>query len=74
MPLAVRLGIIFIVRAGGGIGVVDPDILSHQDRIQLCCRPLTPSLEWSLAFIGAKRVTPLRIADAFLDWMNEMHP
>ena len=66
--------IVNIVCTGGGIGVVDPDILSDQDRDQLCCRPLTPSLEWSLAVVSAKRVTPLNIADAFLDWMNDLYP
>ncbi len=66
--------IVNIVCTGGGIGVVDPDILSDYDRNQLCCRPLTPSLEWSLALVSAKRVTPLQIADAFLDWMNDLRP
>ncbi len=66
--------IVNIVCTGGGIGVVDPDILSDQDRNQICCRPLTPSLEWSLALVSAKRVTPLQIADAFLDWMNDLRP
>ena len=66
--------IVNIVCTGGGIGVVDPDILSNQDRNQICCRPLTPSLEWSLALVSAKRVTPLQIADAFLDWMNDLQP
>jgi DNA-binding transcriptional LysR family regulator len=66
--------IVNIVCTGGGIGVVDPDILSNQDRNQICCRPLTPSLEWSLALVSAKRVTPLQIADAFLDWMNDLRP
>ncbi len=64
--------IVNIVCADGGVGVVDPDILSDQDRSQLCCRPLVPSLEWSLALISAKRVTPLQIAEAFLDWIKNL--
>lgn len=66
--------IVNIVCTGGGIGVVDPDIVSDQDRNQICCRPLTPSLEWSLALVSAKRVTPSQIAAAFLDWMNDLRP
>jgi DNA-binding transcriptional LysR family regulator len=66
--------IVNIVCTDGGIGVVDPDILSDQDRSHLCCRPLVPSLEWSLALISAKRVTPLRLADAFLDWIKDLNP
>jgi DNA-binding transcriptional LysR family regulator len=66
--------IVNIVCTDGGIGVVDPDILSDQDRSHLCCRPLAPSLEWSLALISAKRVTPLRLADAFLDWIKDLNP
>ena len=66
--------IINLVCTGGGVGVVDPDILSQQDRNQLCCRPLLPSLEWSIALVSARRVTPLRIADAFLDWMKNLDP
>ena len=66
--------IVNIVCTGGGIGVVDPDILSDQDRSQICCRPLTPSLEWSLALVTAKKVTPSHIATAFLEWMNELRP
>lgn len=65
--------IVNIVSAGGGISVVDPDILSDQDRNQICCRPLTPPLEWSLAVISAKRATSSQIADAFLDWMSDLH-
>ncbi len=63
-------GIVNIVSTGGGVGVVDPDILSDQDRNQLCCRPLKPSIEWSLALISAKKGTPLQIADAYLNWMD----
>ncbi len=66
--------IVNIVCSGGGIGVVDPDILSDQDRHQISCRPLTPPLEWSLATVTAKRVTPSQIADAFIDWMKDLHP
>ncbi len=66
--------IVNIVCTGGGIGVVDPDIVSDQDRNQICCRPLTPSLEWSLALVSAKRVTPSQIAAAFLDWMYDLRP
>ena len=66
--------IVNIVCTGGGIGVVDPDIVSDQDRNQICCRPLTPSLEWSLALVSAKRGTPSQIAAAFLDWMYELRP
>lgn len=66
--------IVNIVCTGGGIGVVDPDIVSDQDRNQICCRPLTPSLEWSLALVSARRVTPSQIAAAFLDWMNDLRP
>ena len=74
MEMESQRAIVNIVCTGGGIGVVDPDILSDQDRNQLCCRPLTPSLEWSLALVSAKRVTPLQIADAFLDWMHDLRP
>lgn len=66
--------IVNIVCTGGGIGVVDPDILSDQDRNQIYCRPLSPSLDWSLAVVSARRVTPLQIAAAFLDWMDELYP
>lgn len=66
--------IVNIVCTGGGIGVVDPDIVSDQDRNQICCRPLTPSLEWSLALVSAKRGTPSQIAAAFLDWMHDLRP
>ena len=66
--------IVNMVCAGGGVGVVDPDILSDQDRDQLGCRPLTPALQWSLAFVTAPRVTPLQIAEAFLDWMVDLQP
>jgi DNA-binding transcriptional LysR family regulator len=66
--------IVNIVCTGGGIGVIDPDVLSDQDRDQICYRPLTPSLEWSLALVSAKRVTPMQIADAFLDWMDDLQP
>jgi len=66
--------IVNLVCTGGGVGVVDPDILSDQDRNQLCCRPLVPSLDWSIALVSAKRVTPLQIADAFLDWMKDLNP
>ena len=66
--------IVNIVCTGGGIGVVDPDIISDQDRDQICCRPLTPSLEWSLALVTAKKVTPSQIATEFLEWMNDLRP
>ena len=66
--------IVNIVCTGGGIGVVDPDILSDQDRNQICCRPLTPSLEWSLALVTAEKATPSQIATAFLEWVNDLRP
>lgn len=66
--------IVNIVCTGGGIGVVDPDILSAQDRSQIYCRPLTPSLEWSLALVTAKKATPSQIATAFLEWMSDLRP
>ncbi len=61
--------IVNIVSRGGGIGVVDPDILTDQDRSQICTQPLTPPLEWSLAVVSAKRTATSQIADAFLDWL-----
>ena len=74
VELESQRAIVNIVCTGGGIGIVDPDILSDQDRNQLCCRPLTPPLEWSLALVRPKKVTPSQIAAAFLDWINELHP
>jgi DNA-binding transcriptional LysR family regulator len=64
--------VVNIVSAGGGIGVIDPDILSDQDRDQICSRPLTPNLEWSLAVVSAKRASLSQIEDAFLGWMYDL--
>ena len=74
MEIESQRAIVNIVCAGGGIGVIDPDILSDQDRGQICCRPSTPSLEWSLALVSATRATPMQIADAFLIWMLDLQP
>lgn len=72
VELESQRAIVNMVCAGGGVGVIDPDILSDHDADQLCCLPLKPALEWSLAFISAQKVTPPLIADAFLDWMIDV--
>ncbi|MBL4908274.1 MAG: LysR family transcriptional regulator [Sneathiella sp.] len=71
LEMETQRAIVNMVGTGGGIGVIDPDILSDQDRMQISSCPLTPSLDWSVALIRPSRTTPLQIAEEFLDWMSE---
>lgn len=58
-----------IVSNGGGVSIVDPDVILDSDLEQLTCRPLSPALEWETAIISSKRRRLSDVAIEFKDWL-----
>lgn len=64
--------VVNIVSNGGGVSIVDPDVILQSDLKNISLRPISPALEWQTAIITSKKRRLSDVTIEFKDWLASL--